>query len=330
MSAITKIQWSDRTWNPTRGCSIVSPGCVNCYAMKQAHRFSGAGKAYEGLTKLTDRSGPQWTGKVVTVESALLEPLSWRTPAKVFVNSMSDLFHEDVPAAFIDRVFAVMALAPQHTFQILTKRPERMLTYMKSRAASAQYWRDAAPTGYSLQWQGFSLVQFPLPNCWLGVSVENRDALQRIDQLKDTPAAVRFVSFEPLLEHLGAVLLDMIHWAIIGGESGPGARRCDAAWVRSLVHECRRQHVARFVKQMGAFVIDRNDAGFDGSPEDAWPQMDPDDIEHDIDGFRDGYQGAPVRVHLSDRKGGDPSEWPTDLRVRQFPSSRTRQGEQKT
>lgn len=129
MSATTKIEWTDRTWNPTRGCSIVSPGCVHCYAMKQAHRFSGPGKAYEGLTKQTS-AGPQWTGVARTVESALLEPLSWKKPQRIFVNSMSDLFHEDVPDAFIDQVFAVMALAPRHVFQVLTKRAARMQRFL--------------------------------------------------------------------------------------------------------------------------------------------------------------------------------------------------------
>jgi protein gp37 len=129
MSTATSIEWTDRTWNPVRGCSLVSDGCRSCYAMKQAHRFSGQGKPYEGLTELGPK-GPRWTGKIRTVEDALDEPLRWRRPRKVFVNSMSDLFHEDVPDAFIDRVFAVMALAPQQTFQVLTKRAERMWAYM--------------------------------------------------------------------------------------------------------------------------------------------------------------------------------------------------------
>jgi protein gp37 len=123
MGQTTNIEWTDRTWNPTRGCSIVSPGCVNCYAMKQAHRFSGPSGTYEGLTKLTS-AGPQWTGKVVTVEDKLLEPLSWRTPSRVFVDSMSDLFHKDVPDAYIVRAFAVMALAPRHrSATVLAARP---------------------------------------------------------------------------------------------------------------------------------------------------------------------------------------------------------------
>ncbi|HUU97378.1 MAG TPA: DUF5131 family protein, partial [Phycisphaerae bacterium] len=123
---MTKIQWTDETWNPTRGCSKVSAGCINCYAMKMAHRFSGPGRAYEGLTHLVPGKGPQWTGAVRTVPEALTLPLRWRKPRRVFVDSMSDLFHPDVPFEFVDQVFAIMALRPQHTFQILTKRAERM------------------------------------------------------------------------------------------------------------------------------------------------------------------------------------------------------------
>ena len=319
MSANSSIEWTDRTWNPVRGCSVISPGCVNCYAMKQAHRFSGEGRAYEGLTKLT-KAGPQWTGKIRTVESALLDPLSWRKPQRVFVNNMSDLFHEDVPREFITQVFAVMQAQPYLTFQVLTKRPERMRELLSDR----QFEYDCETAGDDMAGErGWCHANqdrpWPLSNVWLGVSVENKDALERIHRLKDTPAAVRFVSFEPLLEHLGAVRLDGIHWGIIGGESGPRARRCAAAWIRSLVRECRRQGVAPFVKQMGANVIDRNDAGFDGCGERSWPEMDPDDIEDDINGYREEYQGADVRVRLNDRKGGDMAEWPVDLQVREFP-----------
>jgi len=199
MSAITKIEWADRSWNCVRGCSIVSPGCRSCYAMKQAHRFSGPGRAYEGLTKLTERSGPQWTGKVVTVEDALLEPLSWRKPQRVFVNSMSDLFHEDVPDEFIDKVFAVMALAERHTFQILTKRPERMREWFDENGRDAVQHTVHYPQ-FDRWRQSITLGQWPLPNVWLGVSAEDQQrADERIPLLLQTPASVRFVSCEPLL-----------------------------------------------------------------------------------------------------------------------------------
>jgi hypothetical protein len=174
-----------------------------------------------------------------------------------------------------------------------------------------------------------SLRAWPLQNVWLGVSVENQHfADERIPLLLQTPAAVRFLSCEPLLEGLdlakhrpGANRL----WVIVGGESGAGARPCNVRWVRSIVRQCQQAGVPVFVKQLGGEIRDRNDAGFDGSgPNDidgrcSWPEIDPDDIDEDLDGFRDGYQGAEVRVHLRDRKGGDPSEWPADLRVRQFP-----------
>lgn len=226
MSAtITPIQWTETTWNPVRGCAIVSPGCINCYAMRQAHRFSGPGKPYVGLTKQTER-GPQWTGTVVTVEDALREPLSWRRPRKVFVNSMSDLFHDDVPFTFVDKVFAVMALTNRHIYQILTKRPQRMRSYLNSRARSATYWKKAVPEGWSLEWMDIPLVRFPLPNVWIGVSVENQKyADARIPILLETPAALRFISAEPLL---GPV--DFRRWLGEGKESRgsglqSGARR---------------------------------------------------------------------------------------------------------
>ena len=257
--------------------------------MKQAHRFSGPGRAYEGLTKLT-KAGPQWTGKIRTVPEALREPRSWRQPSRVFVNSMSDLFHEDVPVEFIAKVFAEMALTPRHTFQILTKRADRMRAVV-SGLAHHHTARDGSG--------------WPLPNVWLGVSVENQDQLKRIDSLKDTPAAVRFVSFEPLLEDLGAVLLDGIEWAIIGGESGSRARPCDLAWVRSLVRECHRQHIATFVKQLGARPfkdVNRVDV-----------------VEHLEFGPEVTRYTEPSDLNLKDRKGGDMAEWPADLQVREFP-----------
>lgn len=292
MSATSKIEWTDKTWNPTRGCSIVSPGCVNCYAMKQAHRFSGPGKAYEGLTKRTDRSGPQWTGKVVTVGSALLEPLTWVKPSRVFVNSMSDLFHDDVPVAFIRRVFDVMSRARRHTFQILTKRSERMHDVVPLLAEE-----HTAPDGSG----------WPLPNVWLGVSCEDQQrADERIPDLLQTPAAVRFVSAEPLLGPINFVRAtrlasDYLDWVIVGGESGPGARPFDLAWARSIVESCKSDGVACFVKQLGADPREKN------------PHGKPTQIDALVKSWR---------LLLSDRKGGDPSEWPADLRVRQFPEVR--------
>lgn len=347
MAATTSIEWTatlhpdgsvtpGRTWNPVRGCSVISPGCVNCYAMKQAHRFSGPGRAYEGLTKLTS-AGPQWTGVIRTVDHALLEPLSWRKPQKVFVNSMSDLFHEDVPWEFVDRVFAVMARATRHTFQVLTKRADRMRDYLTHAdtpwriACEEERLNWAEDVADDVDMSDVSLERWPLPNIWLGVSVEDQQrADERIPLLLRTPAAVRFLSCEPLLGEtdltnflwtIPGARLNRLHWVIVGGESGPRARDMKVCWVRDIVEQCQSASVPVFVKQLGARVIDRNDAGFLGEEPDHWPDVidQEDRIEYDLDGTRDGYQGAPVRIHLKNRKGNDPAEWPEDLRVREFP-----------
>jgi protein gp37 len=240
----------------------------------------------------------------------LLEPLSWGKPRRVFVNSMSDLFHEDVPTRFIDRVFAVMALCPQHVFQILTKRPERMRQYVAQVLDRKCVTRIAIaaerirPGGaHTPEWlrnhayQPASEVSPPLPNVWLGVSVENQQyADERIPLLLQTPAALRFISAEPLLGPLDlqpAVRYAPIDWVIVGGESGPGARPFDLAWARSIVQQCQAAGVACFVKQVGAKPV------FEGTPV----------------GVFEGYD-------YEDPKGGDPSEWPEDLRVREFPGVR--------
>lgn len=247
----TKIEWTNKTWNCVRGCSLVSQGCKRCYAMKQAHRMSGPGGLYEGLTVLNS-TGPTWTGKVVCDESKLEDPLHWKKPARIFVNSMSDLFHEDVPFEFIDKVFAVMALCPQHTFQILTKRPARMLEYLVSRSKSANYWKNGVPRGFALDWNGISLVRFPLPHVWFGVSVEDRKTwLERGEILKQVPAAVRFISYEPALDSLETVDLSGIQWVIVGGESGPGARPMHPDWARCIRDQCIAAGVPFFFKQWG-------------------------------------------------------------------------------
>jgi protein gp37 len=260
----------------------------------------------------------------------------------VFVDSMSDLFHEDVPDAYIDRVFAVMALAPRHTFQVLTKRPERMRDYLsRTRGSDGVICRVNAaareiPKG---QWWHGDHTSWPWPNVWLGVSAENQEqADKRIPELLQTPAAVRFISAEPLLgplvvsdvsrrsdavQQLGRRPLDGIDWVIVGGESGPGARPCNVAWVRSIVRQGHAFRVPVFVKQLGAQILDRNDAEFDGSCATAWPEAieQRDAVQHNPHGFREEWQGADVRIHLRDRKGGDMAEWPEDLRVRQFPEA---------
>ena len=265
----TKIEWTatvnpdgtvtqGRTWNPTRGCALVSEGCRHCYAMKFAHRFSGAGRPYEGLTEIGP-DGPRWTGKVVTLPDRLDEPRSWRKPSRIFVNSMSDLFHEDVPEEFIGHVFTTMFRCRQHTFQILTKRPAEMLDLIGN-----------AET----RWGPFAEGHWPLPNVWLGVSVEDqKTADERIPLLLQTPAAVRFVSYEPAI---GPVEFDCgpgkagphryfsaeidhpedarIDWVICGGESGPGARPMHPDWARSARDQCVAAGVPFFFKQHGAWL----------------------------------------------------------------------------
>jgi len=196
MSDKTGIEWTDATWNPVRGCSLVSDGCKNCYAMGVAGRFGGAGQPYDGLTTKTTQ-GAKWTGKIMLVPDMLDQPIRWKRPRKIFVNSMSDLFHEGVPDDYIDRVFAVMALAPQHIFQVLTKRPERMRDYLRDKDLEdriTDLWREDDRDKET--WN----IMLPLSNVWIGVSVENQaTADERIPLLLQTPASVRWLSMEPLL-----------------------------------------------------------------------------------------------------------------------------------
>lgn len=224
----SRIEWTDKTWNPTKGCAKVSEGCTNCYAIRMAARLNAMGHPmYQGLTR---RSGKrtQWTGRISIDESALEIPLRWRKPTRIFVNSMSDLFHEDIPQDFLVRVWDVMGRASQHEFQILTKRPGHMIETLSGNK------------------------RFPvLPNVWLGVSVENIEHMDRIDVLRGTPAEVRFVSLEPLLGPLTGLNLKDIDWAIVGGESGPLARPMDENWVSDIEHACRSSGTAFFFKQWG-------------------------------------------------------------------------------
>ncbi len=227
MAGSSDIEWTDATWNPVAGCSIVSPGCTNCYAMRMAARLEAMGQAkYEGTTRKSGKRAV-WTGRIRLDPKSLTAPAMWRSPRRVFVNSMSDLFHEDVPVEFIDRVWAAMAATPQHTFQILTKRPERMREVLSRRTRSV------------------------LPHVWLGTSVEAAPQMDRLDALRGVPAAVRFASFEPLLGPLDGLKLDGIAWAIVGGESGPGARPMEQHWVEGIREACAEARVAFFFKQWG-------------------------------------------------------------------------------
>src|SRR5216683_536965 len=223
--ADTSIEWTDATWNPIAGCTILSAGCTNCYAMRMAARLEAMGQEkYRGLTR---RSGNRsvWTGRIRLDEKALAIPETWRKPRRVFVNSMSDLFHEAVPESFIVRIWNTMQATPRHTYQILSKRPERMA--------------------------GIATILPTLPNVWLGTSVESSEVVSRIDELRQVPAAIRFISFEPLLGPIGAVNLSGIDWVIVGGESGPRARPMLEAWVDEIELACRNAGAAFFFKQWG-------------------------------------------------------------------------------
>jgi protein gp37 len=232
----SSIEWTESTWNPVTGCTKVSPGCKHCYAERMAARLQAMGQ-------------PNYArGFEVTLHERALElPLTWKKPQTIFVNSMSDLFHDKVPEAFIRRVFDVMRRASWHTFQVLTKRAERVETL-----------------GRSLDWPA---------NVWMGVSVETRKYLFRLDHLRRTPARVKFISFEPLLEGLGDMNLTGIDWTIVGGESGPGARAMDKAWVVEIRDQCLVSGVPFFFKQWGG--INKKKAGrlLDGRTWDGLPKV---------------------------------------------------------
>lgn len=311
--SISHIEWTDATWNPTTGCDRISPGCDNCYALTMAKRLKGMGQAKYQTDGDPRTSGPGFG--LAVHQDALRLPLAWRKPKRIFVNSMSDLFHDAVPAKFIAEVFAVMA-ATDHSYQILTKRHGRMRTLLKSDDFKVEVNRQYVclpsdvPTLRGYQW--------PLPNVWLGVSAEDQYwADVRIHALLGTPAAVRFVSAEPLvgpidLRNLDAGrgrYIDSLHgdvktasgeiyaacpgaldWVIVGGESGARARSMDEGWARSLVGQCRDAGTRVFVKQLGS----------------GWA--------------RDTFVGG-IAVAKNDPKGGDPDWWPTDLRVREYPAA---------
>jgi protein gp37 len=302
----TSIQWADYTFNPWVGCQRVSPGCENCYAEAYDKRVGGAIDPADGVKK--KRWGPTAPRIRTSVEN-WKKPLQWERKAaflgerkRVFCSSLADVF-EDRAELFPWRsdLFDLIDATPHLDWLLLTKRPENLPLLMPE-----QSWGKR--------------------NIWLGTTVEDPLRCERIAQLQRVPAAVRFLSCEPLISELRGLNLSGIDWVIIGGESGGKARSFDVAWARSLMKQCRKAGAAPFVKQLGSNVRDRNDAGFeaehdvldDGSPAEPGEWPTPKRIE-EID---TGYQGAPVRVHLRDRAGGDPAEWPLDLRVREFPEVR--------
>lgn len=298
----THIQWTNATWNPLAGCSKVSAGCKNCYAIRDAHRLSGNPNEkiafkYRGTTTV---EGDNWTGMINLAEDVLDQPLRWKRPRMIFVNSMSDLFHESVPDEWIDKIFAVMALSPRHTFQILTKRAERMRDYLNYYNGGrdhnrADYIADQGaiilgrPNAKGGERYGLGMSPgWPLSNVWPGVSVEDqKTADERIPLLLQTPAAVRWISAEPLLGEIDARLWlklsrfredierltaqaggnenipkhlqwngeepTCLHWVVVGGESGSGARPMHPDWARSLRDQCLAAGVPYFFKQWGAF-----------------------------------------------------------------------------
>lgn len=277
----TEISWTDETWNPTIGCMKVSAGCERCYAIRNAYRLEHAFKQppYQGLTRKLPDGSQNWTGVVRALPERLAIPLGWKQPRRIFVDSMSDLFHEDVPDEFIDQVFAVMAWTSRHTYQVLTKRPERMRAYLLDRERLSQIEsamcdrctdQEGRLCGYGNDdCQLSAWLTLPLPNVWLGVSVEDqRAADERVPLLLQTPAAMRFLSCEPLVgpvelsdvsgwvdptRWLGKRTLgpEGIAWVIAGGESGPDYRPMDLAWARSLRDQCAAADVPFFFKQHG-------------------------------------------------------------------------------
>lgn len=268
MSDNSKIEWTEATWNPITGCSVTSAGCKNCYAMKLAGTRLQHHPSRAGLTHDTS-NGPVWTGDVRFNAEWLDQPLHWKRPRRIFVCAHADLFHDAVPDSWIDRVFAVMALAPWHTFQVLTKRPERMFRYLSGFRAEAIGFSEAEiyeafgalPPG---SYKGPTHRTMPLPNVWLGVSVENQEAAEeRIPMLLQTPAAVRWVSAEPLLGHVNLVQVlwqapgeHIIDWLVVGGESGPHARPMHPDWARGLRDQCAAAGVPFLFKQWGEWVPD--------------------------------------------------------------------------
>jgi protein gp37 len=366
--AASDIEWTDTTWNPTGGCKKVSPGCKNCYAetMAARHVLMSAAQGRESVyLPVVDAERRRWRGNFAELPERLADPLSWKKPRRVFVNSMSDLFGEGVSDEFIAAVFGVMAATPQHTYQILTKRPARMVEWC--RWANEAHGDPPRTGGTMCVAAAWSLFQergdvraagavydywmcprpWPLPNVWLGVSTENQEtADERIPLLLEVPAAVRFISAEPLLGPIlfreewllgrfiscpdetadpetdgcsgcegvpsarrvdgplsgdvcSAVRGPALAWVIVGGESGPGARECDIAWTRSIIEQCYRACVACFHKQVGAVPVA---------------------IAYDpLRGAAHKLDDIETLARIKDPKGGNPDEWPEDLRVRQWP-----------
>ncbi|QKV97206.1 phage Gp37/Gp68 family protein [Streptomyces sp. NA02950] len=284
MSTGTAIEWTEVTWNPATGCDRISPGCDHCYALTLAKRLKAMGQEKYQRDGDPRTSGP---GFGVTVhEDSLFDPLRWRRPRKVFVNSMSDIGHARVPREFVARIFATMALAPQHQFQVLTKRPRRLRYLLESQKFVDAVWVEmerlstdgAVPLPRPVRedvrkrvanWGALS--PWPLSNVWVGTSIESDEYCWRADELRGIPAAVRFLSLEPLLGPVPSLELSGIDWVIVGGESGSAHRPLDLAWVRDIRDRCVELRVALFFKQVGGLTPKAGGRLLDGRTWDEYP-----------------------------------------------------------
>jgi protein gp37 len=273
MSDNSSIEWTDATWNFVTGCTKISEGCRHCY-IERTPPFRMSGRRF-------DKPGVGGTTGVVIHPDRIVAPLRWRKPRRVFVNSLSDLFHPHIPREIVARAWAVMAATPQHTYQVLTKRPERAARILGTSGDGYDAFGGDLLFGDVPGAAALMDAPWPLNNVWLGTSVESADYLRRIDALRAAPAAVRFVSAEPLLGPLDGIDLTGIDWLIAGGESGPGARLLDLGWVRELRDACAAAGTAFFVKQLGS----------------EWAHA----------------AGYPD-------KGNQLAAWPADLRVREYPA----------
>lgn len=245
MTTKSDIEWTEMTWNPVAGCAVLSDGCKNCYAMRLAARLEAMGMdKYKGLTRKTGKRY-KWTGQVREDKTSLDAPKKVKKPSLIFVNSMSDLFHKDVSLSFIKKVFKTIEETPQHTYQVLTKRAERL-----EKLSDKLYWPE---------------------NLWMGVSVESRDFKYRINHLRKSGAKHKFLSLEPLLGKLGKINLNKIDWAIVGGESGPGARPMKSEWVLDIRNQCASKGVAFHFKQWGGVQKKKNGRILDNRTYDDTP-----------------------------------------------------------
>jgi protein gp37 len=295
----TRIEGSDASWNPTYGCSAVSRGCQHCYARRIAAHSAKPGQVYYGIAKYTPSGSPRWTGKLVHAREKIWEPLKWQDGRVIAVDTMSDLFHERMPDAWRDEAYGVMALCPQHTFQIVTKRPLVMERYF----AAPDVWQriEAQARRIYADWRGKRYpsdghLEGPLPNVWHGVSVESqRHAARRIPVLLRVPSYRHYVAAEPLLGplNLSRWLAAGIGWVLVSGEGGPEARPCDVAWIRALVEQARQAGTPIFVKQLGTAT--------------------------NVRGATHETGRAPLDTRTA--RASDMEEWPDAVRVREMPEA---------